>query len=464
MLTAETVDAIHDHVRAAGWKLLQPYRYADSDEAHTTVVLSCFELPNQARVLDIGCGTGEAARLIKEQRPDLDLVLVNFSAAQLEDCPSEFPQHLADAHALPFGDETFDAVMFNFSLGNMDWPIALAEAVRVLKPGGLLLLNEIYREAGNGDEADKVLGYRPLAPEEFNAFLPYLGIESAEVTEPLVFREFLLEEWKTEWGDPGAVFSDAKPFILRAVKGEVTTVVSRTARVFHQNNVALALSGGKDSLAVLHLLRPFWGRLTVYWTNPGNPFPETLAQMAEIRKLVPHFKEVAGHQHEIIERDGWPSDVVPQAYTTDGNLVFGRTPFKVQPRLACCYRSLMAPMYEAMLADGITCCIRGKRREEKDRTGLEDGYVSKEGMRLSFPILEWTEGQVLGFLEAAGVELPEFYAYAKHSLDCMDCTAWWGEGLSRFLEAKHPAAFNEYRRRVFLIKQAVADQMAECEV
>lgn len=228
--------------------------------------------------------------------------------------------------------------------------------------------------------------------------------------------------------------------------------------------VALSFSGGKDSLACLYLFQPWWDKLTVYWMNPGNPFPETVAMMERVRQLVPHFKEVRGIQPEIVARDGWPSDVVPHRYTSDGNAIFGPTPFKVQSRLQCCIRSLMLPMYQAMVADGVTCCIRGKREEEDDKTGLQTGYVTEDGIELVFPLYDWTRDEVMAFLDKHGVDLPPTYEHAKHSLDCMDCTAWWGEGLSRYLESAHPAQFAEYKRRVILIKQAVAEQLAECEV
>lgn len=230
------------------------------------------------------------------------------------------------------------------------------------------------------------------------------------------------------------------------------------------DKVALSFSGGKDSLALLHMYRNYLDRITVYWLNPGNPFPETLQLMNEIRAAVPRFKEVAGKQREIVAADGWPSDVVPHAYTTDGNTVFGSTPFKVQARLSCCFRALMLPMYQAMVADGVTCCLRGKRHDEADKTGVPSGYVSPDGMELVFPLIEWSATDVLQYLAAAGVALPASYRAAKHSLDCMDCTAWWGEGLSNYLRQEHPTQYAEYRRRVILIKQAIAEQMTECEV
>lgn len=229
-------------------------------------------------------------------------------------------------------------------------------------------------------------------------------------------------------------------------------------------NVAFSFSGGKDSLVCLHLLRPWLDRVTIYWMNPGNPFPETVEIMRRVRADVPNFKEIHGRQKEIIDLDGWPSDVVPHRYTSDGNTVFGATEFKVQSRLSCCFRSLMLPTYQAMVADGVTCCIRGKRHDEDDRTGIQSGYLSPNGMELVFPIYHWTSDDVIAYLNANGIELPGSYRYAKHSLDCMDCTAWWGEGLSYYLAEKYPSEFVEYRRRILLIKRAVEDQMSKCEV
>ena len=236
------------------------------------------------------------------------------------------------------------------------------------------------------------------------------------------------------------------------------------AAIFERHErVALQVSGGKDSLAVLHLLQPYWQKLCVFWTNPGNPFPETVALMEKIKAEVPFFVEVAGRQKEIIERDGWPSDVVPQAYTTEGNFVFGDTPFKVQTRLGCCFRSLMLPMHERMVALGVTCIIRGKRSEEKDKTETRTGSVLM-GIETIYRLWDWTESDVLGYLRDNGIDLPESYQHATHSLDCMDCTAWWGEGLSHYLKAKHQEHHKEYVRRITLIKTAISEQMADCEV
>lgn len=459
--TPEILDSQHPELIALGWKLLQPHRFADNDAEHIQCLLEHANFPQGAHVLDIGCGVGECARMMKEQRPDLTFTLLNFSAEQLKDCPDDMVKLLASAHSLPFDDEHFDAVMFNAALGNMDAMVALAEASRVLKPGGVLFLNEVARVEGDNAEMERLLQFRAYNITELMAFAHSMGLHDGCMQLPRIARHFLSEMLGDNYE---AAFAGTTPFLLRLVKAPTTPLAAKFGFLFDKHErIALQFSGGKDSLAVLFALRPWWDRLCVYWTNPGDPFPETQELMAEICAAVPNFVEIAGRQKEIIEADGWPSDVVPVLHTTDGQFVFGEQPFKVQGRLDCCWRSLMLPMHERMVADGVTCIIRGKRSEEKDKTVTRTGSVLL-GIETIYPVWDWSAQDVLDYLADEGVPLPESYEQASHSLDCMSCTAWQGEGLGAYLEAKHPEQFTEYRRRLILIKQAVNEQLSQFEV
>ena len=99
------------------------------------------------RILDLAAGTGASS--VSLARSGADVVAGDFSAGMIAegrrrhgDVPNlEFT--LADATALPFEDDTFDAVTISFGLRNVNDPNkALAEMLRVTAPGGKLVICE----------------------------------------------------------------------------------------------------------------------------------------------------------------------------------------------------------------------------------------------------------------------------------------------------------------------------------
>lgn len=95
--------------------------------------------------LEVAVGTGANLRHYPR---NVDLTAVDWSQAMLDAARQQAEQvgrtvafHRADAGALPFPAGTFDTVVVTFSLCCVpDEHAALVEALRVLRPGGSLLL------------------------------------------------------------------------------------------------------------------------------------------------------------------------------------------------------------------------------------------------------------------------------------------------------------------------------------
>jgi len=106
-----------------------------------------------SRVLEIGSGRGAGAAIIlREFKPsllhasDLDFDMIRRAKRYLS---SEELDHItllaADAMLLPYREAAFDAV-FGFGVLHHipDWRSALREITRILKPGGVYFMEELY--------------------------------------------------------------------------------------------------------------------------------------------------------------------------------------------------------------------------------------------------------------------------------------------------------------------------------
>jgi len=96
------------------------------------------------RLLDVGCGDGGVAGLLRERVGEVVAIDVDASP-EWEDGPG-IQFLLADGEDLPFEDGSFDVVHSKDSLHHMLFPDrALAEYARVLQPSGVVLLVEANR-------------------------------------------------------------------------------------------------------------------------------------------------------------------------------------------------------------------------------------------------------------------------------------------------------------------------------
>lgn len=107
-------------------------------------------VPANGKILDIGCGAGFISNQLAAEGYDvsgIDQSVSSLAVARRHAPPQAKVDYAAgDAYALPFADATFDSVMLLDFLEHVEEPgRAIAEAARVLKPGGVLMFYTFNR-------------------------------------------------------------------------------------------------------------------------------------------------------------------------------------------------------------------------------------------------------------------------------------------------------------------------------
>lgn len=115
------------------------------------------------RVLDVATGSGGFIHFLLEGLPGYsEIIGVDNAdrAAAFTEVFKEKPQiqfRQMDAHHLDFPDSSFDLVCISNSLHHLEPEPVLREMKRVLRPGGYLLLSEMYRDGQTDTQMTHVL-------------------------------------------------------------------------------------------------------------------------------------------------------------------------------------------------------------------------------------------------------------------------------------------------------------------
>lgn len=228
----------------------------------------------------------------------------------------------------------------------------------------------------------------------------------------------------------------------------------------NHTRIALQFSGGKDSLAVAHLLRPYWDRIAFYHVDTGDLLPEVREIVSATEGMVPVFHRIETMARSFLE-GALPSDLVPTTGSHVGVLI-GLGERRIVDRFDCCAFNIMRPMHERMIADGITLVIRGTKRADFAKMPAESGPTDM-GYDLWLPLQEWSHEQVFDYLREVGAPICRVYEHKVNAPECATCPAWWSEGRASYLKKYHPELYASYRGRLETVAAEVAPLWAQLQ-
>lgn len=196
---------------AGGVRILQPFVFDEDADRHVMELLSLLDPPQEASIMDIACGIGEAARLMHKARPDIVFTLQNLSAAQLALCPN-FQRLHCDGAAIPLGRK-YDCLMLMAALGHFELRAFMLQAAMLLKDGGKFLLYDIFAD---GDvSALAQVDYRAHPIHEVIAAARDVGLTPSIIAEAPRIRGPHLE---AQIPDFGRYFDNVTPAAIVFVK------------------------------------------------------------------------------------------------------------------------------------------------------------------------------------------------------------------------------------------------------
>jgi ubiquinone/menaquinone biosynthesis C-methylase UbiE len=188
-----------------------------------------------AQILDVGCGGGHTLELLAARRPDLRLHGVDLSPDQVARARTRLGDRATivegSALKLPYSSDHFDFVVSDASIKHWPDPArGLRECVRVLLPGGRLVISEADRGCRFEDAAAFVRRWRlPRAafPLTLALFRTWVAGQAFDLAEFEAFAAALpLNERRVRQveGTPAIVLEGTKRGKLRAAgrrKGSV---------------------------------------------------------------------------------------------------------------------------------------------------------------------------------------------------------------------------------------------------
>lgn len=162
-------------------------RFSTSKQSFGRTVFDQYSFPDQAHILELGCGTaGQWAANRDRINPSWRVILSDLSEGMIRqtrqstaDLSRNIHLVVSDAQFIPFPDAAFDAVIANHMLYHVpDLRRCLAEIRRVLRPAGCLYATTVGRQ-GMRELQELLVQFDPAVTFGHDRAIRHFTVETA---------------------------------------------------------------------------------------------------------------------------------------------------------------------------------------------------------------------------------------------------------------------------------------------
>ncbi|HTR20987.1 MAG TPA: class I SAM-dependent methyltransferase [Gemmatimonadales bacterium] len=202
-----------------------PQNLAQAQFNYTELLISRIP-PGVHSILDVGCGAGNTARKLLERGFQVDCVspngvLTGVARQALGDRATIFETEFQKLET----DRRYDLILFSESLLFIPLDQAFTQAIRLLNPGGYVLITDIFRMPVEG-ESPIGGGHNLGTFREAVARFPLQSVDDFDMTDGIAKTFDLLDHTYREMIEPAyrmllARITASHPWIMRVVRWKV---------------------------------------------------------------------------------------------------------------------------------------------------------------------------------------------------------------------------------------------------
>jgi 3'-phosphoadenosine 5'-phosphosulfate sulfotransferase (PAPS reductase)/FAD synthetase len=204
------------------------------------------------------------------------------------------------------------------------------------------------------------------------------------------------------------------------------TTVDLPALFKRHNRVHLSFSGGRDSVVLADLCRPWHQQVVLVWANTGLMWPHMarfVREFSNTQGLRLLEARPRGSLREFWAREGVPVNILPYENA------IGQARPRMQLWPNCCSWLRGAPVFDAIIADGGTAMLHGQRAADAspNKHHQSPGAFVAGLIECAGPIWDWSDEEVAAYVQNRELALPlQYQGHDGSSLECAYCPAFHG--------------------------------------